>query len=160
MAELWLTGSSPGDEAKQLKEAAGSMPAITLTFKQACDLEMIAIGAFSPLTGFVGSEDFTSICTSMRTADGTPWPIPITLAIDDGDEGNACRGWTGSTRSRDGTIMAVIDIESIYEHDKALELPNVFRTDDPAHPGVQAVLEEGDWLRRWTDSRVDRDTRA
>jgi len=134
------------DEAKQLKEAAGSMPAITLTFKQACDLEMIAIGAFSPLTGFVGPEDFKSICTSMRTADGTPWPIPITLAIDAETKETLAEGGQAALHHADGTLMAVIDIESIYEHDKALELPNVFRTDDPAHPGVQAVLEEGDWL--------------
>ena len=58
-------------------------PKITLTSKQACDLEMIAIGAFSPLTGFCNKADFESICKDMRLADGTVWPIPITLAVTD-----------------------------------------------------------------------------
>ena len=65
-------------DAQKLKDAAGSMPSITMSAKQVCDLEMIAIGAFSPLEGFVGPEDFASICTDMRLSDETPWPFDHT----------------------------------------------------------------------------------
>ena len=135
-----------GADADALRAEAASLPTITLSDKQACDLEMIAIGAFSPLTGFVGPEDFRSICTSMRTADGTPWPIPITLAVEDEVKATLEVGGRAAMVHSDGTLMGVIDIESLYEHDTALELPSVFRTEDEAHPGVQAVLEEGHWL--------------
>src|SRR5690606_12948856 len=74
--------ASPADAQKLTAEAAG-LPTITLSAKQACDLEMIAIGAFSPLTGFVKQADFESICRNMRLSSGHVWPIPITLAVDD-----------------------------------------------------------------------------
>jgi len=136
----------PPDQGNQCREAAASLPSITLTAKQSCDLEMIAIGAFSPLTGFVNECDFTSICTSMRLADGTPWPIPITLAVDAAVMETLQVGGRAALCHADGTLLAIIDIESIYAHDKELEIPNVFGTDDAAHPGVQAVLDEGEWL--------------
>ena len=132
--------------AASLKSKAASLPSITLSAKQACDLEMIAIGAFSPLTGFVGKADFESICKSMRLADGTPWPIPITLAVNDDVKSKLAEGGSAALYHKDGTLLAVISIQEIYPHDKKLEIPNVFRTEDTAHPGVQAVQEEGDWL--------------
>ncbi len=125
---------------------AATLPGITLSSKQACDLEMIAIGAFSPLTGFVGKADFERICTDMRLADGTVWSIPITLAVDEETKETLTEGGRAALYHGDGTLLAVMDITEIYPHDKALEIPNVFGTDDDAHPGVQAVLEEGDWL--------------
>lgn len=135
-----------GDKAKALKAEAGSLPAITLTAKQACDLEMIAIGAFSPLTGFVGKKDFESICKDMRLASGVPWPIPITLAVDDATKGGVKEGGAVALKHADGTLLAVMRIEEIYAHDKDLEIPGVFRTTDDAHPGAKAVMDEGNWL--------------
>jgi len=136
---------SSADAAKLTAEAA-NLPTITLSAKQACDLEMIAIGAFSPLTGFVKKVDFESICRDMRLSSGEVWPIPITLAVDDALKATLKEGGRAALKHSDGTLMAVIDVEEIYAHDKKLELPNVFRTEDAAHPGVAAVLEEGDWL--------------
>lgn len=133
-------------EAKSLASEAANLPTITLSTKQACDLEMIAIGAFSPLTGFVKKADFESICRNMRLSSGEVWPIPITLAVDEAVKATLKQGGRAALKHADGTLMAVIDVEEIYSHDKKLELPNVFRTEDPTHPGVQAVLEEGDWL--------------
>jgi len=129
-----------------LTEKAASLPKITLSFKQACDLEMIAIGAFSPLTGFVGKADFEGICRDMRLADGTVWPIPITLAVEDDVKSTLTEGSQAALHHPDGTLLAVIDVEELYAHDKDLEIPNVFRTEDEAHPGVAAVKAEGDWL--------------
>ena len=131
---------------KAAELANADLPSITLSAKQACDLEMIAIGAFSPLEGFVGSADFESICRTMRLADGTVWPIPITLAVDESVKAGLEVGGRAKLVHHDGTLLAVIDITEIYAHDKALEIPNVFRTEDAAHPGVKAVMEEGDWL--------------
>ncbi len=133
------------DKAQQLKAAAASLPKITLSAKQACDLEMIAIGAFSPLTGFVKKADFEGICKNMHMADGTVWPIPITLAVKDDVKATLKEGGQAALYHSDGTLLAVIDVEEIYAHDKKLEIPNVFRTEDPAHPGVKAVMDEGDW---------------
>ena len=132
--------------AGRAEDEAASLPAITLSAKQACDLEMIAIGAFSPLTGFVKQSDFRSVCGDMRLADGTVWPIPITLAVDDQVKGTLRIGGRAALKHSDGTLMAVMDVEEIYEHDKQLEIPNVFRTQDEAHPGVKVVADEGDWL--------------
>ncbi|MEE2907688.1 MAG: sulfate adenylyltransferase [Planctomycetota bacterium] len=136
----------PAGKSKALQDAAGSMPSITLSAKQACDLEMIAMGAFSPLDGFVGPDDFASICRDMRLSNGTVWPIPITLAVDDATKGTLAEGQQAALKHPDGTLLAVIDVTSIYPHDKSLEIPNVFRTEDDAHPGAKAVAEEGDWL--------------
>ncbi|MEX0885258.1 MAG: sulfate adenylyltransferase [Phycisphaeraceae bacterium] len=133
-------------DAKKLREQAAGLPRVTLSFKQACDLEMIAIGAFSPLTGYAGQADFESICRNMRLADGTVWPIPITLAVDDAVKGQLKVGGQAALYHPDTTLLAVIDVEELYPHDKKLEIPNVFRTEDTAHPGAAAVQAEGDWL--------------
>lgn len=143
------------DRTSQLIKRADELPTITLSPKQACDLEMIAIGAFSPLTGFVKQADFQSICTKMRLAneaseprfrDGTVWPIPITLAVDEATQNDLIRRGQAALRHADGTLMAIMDTSDIYPHDKKLEITSVFGTEDPAHPGVKAVLDEGDWL--------------
>jgi sulfate adenylyltransferase len=133
------------DASAVAKEAAG-LPVITLRPAQCCDLEMIAIGAFSPLTGFARRADFESICRSMRLADGTVWPIPITLAVDDATKVPLRAGSSAAMRHPDGTLLGVIDIEEIYPHDTALEIPSVFGTQDAAHPGVKNVMDEGGWL--------------
>ena len=129
-----------------LAEEAASLPKITLSSKQACDLEMIAIGAFSPLTGFCKKADFESICKDMRLADGTVWPIPITLAVDDDVKNTLTEGGKAALYHADGTFMAIIDCDDIYAHDKALEIPKVFGTEDEAHPGAKQVMDEGQWL--------------
>ncbi len=132
--------------AEALAAEAAAMRSITLSTKQACDLEMMATGAFSPLTGFVGKADFDSICSNLRLADGTVWPIPITLAVDDQIEAALRPGQQAALKHEDGTLLAVIDIQEIYPHDKTLEIPNVFGTEDEAHPGIKAVMDEGEWL--------------
>ena len=135
-----------GAQAPALARDAASLPAITLSRKQACDLEMIANGAFSPLTGFMGQADVASVCRSMRLAGGLPWSIPITLAIDDATKANLKVGGRAALKHADGTLMAIITVQEIYSHDKKLEIPNVFRTEDLAHPGAKAVSDEGNWL--------------
>jgi len=145
--------------AEALRQRAPELPRIDLSFKQACDLEMIAIGAFSPLTGFVKKADFESICKKMRLADGirvnpgankgnregTVWPIPITLSVDNETEAKLVRRGQAALYHPDGTLLAIMDVSDIFPHDKEMEIPAVFGTSDPAHPGVKAVLDEGPW---------------
>ena len=134
------------EQATELKAKVADLPKITLSAKQACDLEMVAIGAFSPLTGFVKQDDFNSICDTMHLAGGGPvWPIPITLSVDKAVKGTLSEGGQAALYHADGTLLAVMDVEQVYPHDKKREIPAVFRTDDPEHPGVKAVMEEGDW---------------
>ena len=128
-------------DTPSMRAKAEGLPAITLSAKQACDLEMIAIGAFSPLTGFVNKADFEGICNHMRLADGTIWPIPITLAVDDEVKSTLAEGSQAALYHSDGTLMAIMDVDEVFAHDKQLEIPSVFRTEDDAHPGVAAVHE-------------------
>jgi sulfate adenylyltransferase len=130
---------------KLVKEAKG-LRRIDLSAKQSCDLEMIAIGAFSPLTGFMGKADFESVCREMKLssgdAKGVIWPIPILLCVDESDKPDV--GERVALYAPNGTLQAVMTVEETFAHDRDLELPSVFRTTDPEHPGVAQVLAEGD----------------
>ena len=79
----WLTVFSTSRSGTAATTAAAALKSVTLSPREQCDLEMIAIGAFSPLTGFMGREDFDSVCKNMRLANGTVWPIPVTLCPPD-----------------------------------------------------------------------------
>ena len=131
-----------GAEADALRKEAEGLTRIDLSAKQSCDLEMIGIGAFSPLKGFMGSADFKSVCTDMKLQSGDIWPIPILLSVD---KANApAVGDRVALHAPNGVLQAVMTIEEVYDHDKKLEIPNVFRTEDDAHPGAKQVMEEGD----------------
>ncbi len=123
--------------------AAGSLPSITLSAREQGDLEMIAIGAFSPLTGFQGQKDFASVCKDMRLADGTVWPIPVTLSPPDDVAARVKEGQKVALKDEDGTLLAVMTVQEKYPHDKKLEVPNVYRTEDEAHPGVAIIRKQG-----------------
>lgn len=134
------------DKAAAAKEEAASLKRIDLSPKQSCDLEMISIGAFSPLTGFMGQADFQSVCKDMKLAagpgKGRVWPIPILLAVDHADA--PATGERVALHAPNGVLQAIMTVEETFAHDKALEIPNVFRTQDDQHPGVAQVKAEGD----------------
>ncbi len=131
-----------GDVLEKLKAEAPSLKRIDLSAKQSCDLEMIGVGAFSPLDGFMGRSDFESVCKSMKLQSGDIWPIPILLAVD---KANApAIGDRIALHAPNGALQAILTVREVFTHDKKLEIPNVFRTEDPAHPGVKQVLDEGD----------------
>src|SRR5450432_3712692 len=98
-------------------EAAG-LTVITLSARERFDLEMIAIGAFSPLTGFMGSKDFQSVCTSMRLADGTVWPIPVTLCPPNDVAAAVKVGQRVALKDEQGRTLALMAITEKYAHDK------------------------------------------
>ncbi len=131
-----------GPRAAELAKEAASLPSIKLTPKQSCDLELIGIGGFAPLTGFMGKADFEGVCKNMTLANGTVWSIPILLSLAKGAEPKV--GQKVALVAPNGTLQGVMSVTEIFEHDKKLEIPNVFRTEDAAHPGVAQVQAEGD----------------
>lgn len=125
-----------------LLNEAKSLPRITLTPKQSCDLELITVGGYSPLTGFMGSDDFASVCREMKLKNGRTWAIPILLAVRKDQAPGV--GRRVALHAPNGTLQAVMTVQEEFVHDKKLEIPSVFRTEDPAHPGVAQVQAEGD----------------
>jgi sulfate adenylyltransferase len=132
------------ERAAELRKVAATLPRIDLTAKQSCDLEMITIGAFSPLTGFMGKADFESVCRHMKLASGLVWSIPILLAVKPDVAAKAGAGSQVALFGPNGVLQAVMTVAEQFAHDKTLEIPSVFGTEDPAHPGAKAVMDEGD----------------
>lgn len=130
-----------GEQREALLELASAHKSIALNTWTLSDLDLIGVGAFSPLTGFLNEVDYHSVVTSMRLADGTVWSIPVTLAVGEEQAASLAVGDRVSLiGEEDGVIYGLLDIESIYEVDQQLEAQNVFRTTDPAHPGVSKLL--------------------
>jgi sulfate adenylyltransferase len=132
------------DAAAKAKAEAASLPAVQLSPREAGDLEMIAIGAFSPLSGFMGEADFQRVSKEMRLANGTVWPIPVILSPADDVTAKINKGDRIALRQGD-TILGTMTVTEKYKHDKAVEIPNVYRTEDEAHPGVKIVKQQGNW---------------
>ena len=116
------------------------LPRIELSARAQADLEMLATGAYSPLTGFVSEADYHSILEHMRLADGTPWSLPITLPVSR-DEAAALTGRAVLTAG--GRDVGLLDITEKYAADQAKEAREVYRTEDAAHPGVAALYAQG-----------------
>ncbi|ASJ11588.1 sulfate adenylyltransferase [Thermococcus thioreducens] len=117
-------------------------PRVRIEHGRAIDLENIAHGVYSPLKGFLTSDDFGSVLDHMRLSDDTPWTIPIVLDIKEKtfDEGDAILLYY------DDLPIARMHVEEIYTYDKREFAVKVFKTDDPAHPGVSRVMDMGDYL--------------
>jgi sulfate adenylyltransferase len=133
--------ATPARAAELAREAA-SLPRLTLTPKQSCDLELLANGGYSPLDGFMGEKDFRSVCERMTLASGHVWSIPVLLAVAKDAAPKA--GARVALHAPNGVLQGVVTVRETFAHDKKLEVPSVFRTEDPAHPGVAQVLAEGD----------------
>jgi len=104
------------------------------------DLELIANGAYSPLEGFMGKEDYHSVVQHMRLSGGLPWSIPITLAVDYGKAKQLRIGETIYLR-HEGTVYGVMVLKEMYRPDKMVEAEYVYRTTDQQHPGVKRLFE-------------------
>ena len=131
-----------GDERDRLLKKAGSYPTIRLTPRQTHDLELLAVGAFSPLDRFMGSDDYQSVLNKMRLADGTVWPIPITLTIDKEDLPDQAE-WV-TLRDVHNQIMAVMKIEEVFRFNWKEEAQKVYGTLDLKHPMVSEMAGWGD----------------
>lgn len=121
------------------REKIASLPKLELKDFELSDLEMIANGALSPLTGFQGKADFDSVLDKVRLANGTVWAIPVVLARNAADVANIKAGSQVALVGPNGTAHAILTVSEKYSHDKARHAEKVFGTTDDAHPGVARV---------------------
>lgn len=131
---------APQSEAAALARTAERLPSWQLTRRQRCDLELLACGGFSPLRGFLGRADYANVCTAMRLADGTLWPVPVTLDVPDEVAAVARPGRRLALRDHTGEVVAVQEIAEAWRPDRAAEAASVLGTADPAHPGATYLL--------------------
>lgn len=132
-------------EQKQLfLDKADYLPRVQLDKRATSDLEMIAIGGFSPLNGFMGQADYENVVTDMRLADGTPWSIPVTLSVTEEQAQPLEEGSLVRLDDPQGNFVGVLELTQKYQYDKVKEAVNVYRTDEEKHPGVKVVYEQGD----------------
>lgn len=124
------------DQAQGLKAEAGSMTSWDLTARQACDLELLMNGGFFPLKGFNSQADYEGVVDKMRLADGTLWPMPITLDVSEKFAEGIAPGSRIALRDAEGVILAVMTVSDKWTPNKAHEAALVFGADDLAHPAV------------------------
>jgi sulfate adenylyltransferase len=135
----------PDRDARQAAEDAGQLPKVELGPREAADLEMLATGALSPLTGFMGEKDYRSVLDDMRLSSGLVWSIPITISTD--DEGIKRIGRSEAVAlTREGSPVALLDVDEVFRRDREQEATSVFQTTDGSHPGVAALDAAGDWV--------------
>jgi sulfate adenylyltransferase len=133
-----------GARLAELQSKAKSLPRLDVDDRVAADLELLGNGGFTPLTGFLAKADYDSVVERMRLANGSPWSIPITLSVTK-EQAAALNSddvalWYG------GRPVAVLHVKERFGYDKAREAKNVFRTEDVAHPGVAALMKQGEIL--------------
>ena len=129
------------DKAEVLKTESQQYPSLTLSQRQVCDLELLMNGAFSPVTGFMNQADYESVVDTMRLADGTIWPVPIVLDVDEAFAGKLQKGAKIALRDVEGFMPAVLTVEDIWRPDKTREAEKVYNTTSDAHPGVRYLHE-------------------
>ncbi|MEK4028013.1 sulfate adenylyltransferase [Pseudobacillus sp. FSL P4-0506] len=116
-----------------------SRSCIELDTLELSDLELIANGGYSPLQGFMGKADYDCVVQNMRLANGLPWSLPITLAVEKEKAERIKKGETVNL-AYDGTIYGVMNVEEIFFPDKKLEAEKVYQTADLNHPGVRKLF--------------------
>ncbi|TDL47606.1 sulfate adenylyltransferase [Paenibacillus dendritiformis] len=132
----------PEAEAGRIEQEVAGLPAIRINRRTLSDADLIAIGAFSPLQGFMNEEDYRHVVERMRLANGTVWSLPITLPVDAETASGLRIGEEAALiGEEDGVLYGTIEVQSIFEIDPYHEAEQVFRTTDAAHPGVQKLLE-------------------
>jgi len=126
-------------------ERAKTLPQVKMTTREASDLVMLGIGAFTPLTGFMGEADWKGSCEKMLLTSGVFWPIPITLSTTTETADSIALGSeVALVDAETDEILGTMKVEEKYSIDKAFECEHVFTTNDPEHPGVQKVMDQAD----------------
>jgi sulfate adenylyltransferase len=133
-----LVGPEP---AAELRETSQTWPSWDLTPRQLCDLELLLNGGFSPLRGFLTRADYEAVCASMRLADGTVWPIPITLDVSEELARQLAPGTRLALRDPEGVMLAALQVGEVWQPDLASEAESVYGTTNTEHPGVAHLLQ-------------------
>lgn len=124
---------------------AAHLPKIRMTSRETSDLIMMGIGAFTPLDGFMGQEDWRGVCDRFTTSDGVFWPIPITLSVSREEAAGLKPGQEAALVDQEtGELMGTIMVREKYTIDKAHECREIFKTTDAQHPGVAKVMAQGE----------------
>jgi sulfate adenylyltransferase len=136
---------APAAERAEALRRAQRLPVVSMSSRETSDLLMFGMGAYTPLTGFMGHDEWRRVCVEMKLADGAFWPIPITLSCGQDMADGLKPGAEVALKDGDsGEIMAVMKVREKYRIDRKLECQNVYRTVDPKHPGVAKVMEQGE----------------
>lgn len=122
---------------------ADFLPRVQLDERAVSDLQMIAIGGFSPLTGFMNQEDYNRVVTEMRLEGGTVWSIPVTLSVNEEVAAPLTEGGLIRLDNPAGQYIGVLELTQKYHYDKTREAIHVYRTNDSNHPGVQVLYNQG-----------------
>lgn len=135
-----------GPARREAEARAPGLPRLVLDNWAVSDLELIASGAFSPLTGFLKQADYESVVNHMRLADGTVWSIPIVLGVAPREAGQLSPGREAALYDQEGGLLGLMAVEEVYTYDRELEAEKVYRTTDQAHPGVARVFQRDKYL--------------
>ena len=141
LVDLLVTGS----EAEALSHEVEHLPRVVVNDRELSDLEMLAVGALSPLTGFASKADYDSVLDSMHLANGLAWTIPVTLSLDE-EAVKRIGGASSVSLEGEGTEpLAVLRVDEVFRRDREREAVAVFGTEDLDHPGVRALHDAGDY---------------
>ncbi len=132
------------EEKQNFLAQADSLPRVSLDKRATSDLVMIAIGGFSPISGFMGQNDYLGVVKDMRLSSGLPWSVPVTLSVTSEVAEPLELDSLIRLDDPDGNFVGVLQLTEKYSYDKKLEADNVYRTTEDAHPGVKVVYEQGE----------------
>jgi sulfate adenylyltransferase len=136
----------PAEQRDRARTEADHLPKLVVSERELSDLEMLAVGALSPLTGFVGEADYLSVLDTMHLSNGLAWSIPVTLSLTDEDVKRIGAGTSVALLPAEGAPpLAIVDLIEVFKRDREKEALAVFGTEDLEHPGVRALQEAGDF---------------
>jgi sulfate adenylyltransferase len=124
-------------------DEGGGRPRVTLSARQAADLDLIAVGAMSPIDGFMGREAYESVITDMRLPNGLAWSVPVTLAVQPDELEGVGSADEIELVSEDGNFLGTMEVQDRFDTDPQREAKLVYGTDEDAHPGVASLYAHG-----------------
>ena len=131
------------EQKQEFLAQADDLPRVTMDDRTFSDLALIAIGGFSPLTGFMAEADYQRVVKEMRLANGLPWSVPITLSVSEEVANGLNVGDRVRLDDKTGRFVGVLDLSEKYHYDKLQEALHVYRTNEDKHPGVAVVYAQG-----------------
>jgi len=142
LVDLLLTG----EQRDRARTEADHLPKLVVSERELSDLEMLAVGALSPLRGFVGEADYLSVLDTMHLSNGLAWSIPVTLSLTDEDVKRIGAGTSVALLPAEAAPpLAIVDVAEVFKRDREKEALAVFGTEDLEHPGVRALHDAGDF---------------
>ncbi len=134
-----------GRAREEWLQRAAQLPRVRLNARQLADVEMIAVGAFSPLEGFMGSRDYESVLREERLANGVVWTIPVTLGVTEKMKQAIGSAEAVVLTDAEARVVAVLDLEEIFRYDREREAQSVLGTTKNSHPGVRYLETAGEY---------------